>query len=85
MEAARYALEEQKKMVEAVSLGVAGLFSKDLLPKFFDSVEKIIDKIDDAKGQAQSKEQRRRTKVDRTMRELTKLNTILGAPVAMKE
>ena len=69
-------------MVEAVSLGVAGLFSKDLLPKFFDSVDRVIDAIDDAKGHTLSKEARQNRRMERTMRNLAKLDSLMDAPAA---
>jgi len=68
-------------MVEAVSLGVGGLFTKDLLPKFFDRVDKVIGQLEEAQAETgKSKGEKRRAAADKSIKELSKLNVILGAP-----
>ncbi len=79
IEASKLALEEHRRSVEAVSLGVGGLLSKELLPDFFKKVDEIIDKIDEAQGdEGKTQEARKQTSAERSVRNLGALNKLLG-------
>ena len=79
VEVGQLAIEEYKRHVEAVSLGVAGIFVKDLLPKFFERVDGVISRIDAAKGmEEKTKEEVRRQNLERSMQNMAKLEHLFA-------
>jgi len=79
VEVGQLAIEEHKRNVEAVSLGVAGIFVKDLLPKFFERVDGVISKIEESKGaEATTKEETKRQNLERSMQNMAKLEHLFS-------